>query len=208
MPYCLKFLTILLLTGWFSFSFQEGNAQQRFEGAVVFGFNASQIDGDFLAGYDKLGLTGGLKLGYGLQKPWYLSMEFLYSQRGSQSELLSDGSVPIRKINLQYIEVPVLIQYKDWWISAEEYYKVYAEAGLSYGYLFDASKSEGSFTIDTEDFRSHDVSYMLGVAYHLSPHWGFGFRYTRSITRLYENPDSGERDLLGYFLSFRVMYQF
>ena len=202
--YTIKVLIVVISL----FAFTGLTHAQRFDGALVAGFNASQIDGDLLAGYDKLGLTGGLKLGYSLKKPWFMSMELLYSQRGSQSELLSDGSVPLRKIQLQYIELPLMVQYKDWYVSPGNYYKVYAEAGVSYGYLFDASISEGSFTLDSQDFQSHDVSYLLGVAYFLNRHWGFGFRYTRSFTKLYKNPDSGERDLLGYFLSFRTMYQF
>lgn len=186
----------------------SANSQNRFNGALVFGFNAAQIDGDLLAGYNKLGLMGGVKLDYRLDEPWYLELELLYSQRGSQSELLADGSVPIRKINLQYIEIPILARYKDWWIDDGGYYKVDAEAGLSYAYMFDSNSSQGSFIWETEDFNKHDISFTLGVNYYLTKHWGFGFRYTRSITRLYINPETDERDLLGYFLSFRTQYQF
>lgn len=183
-------------------------AQDRFNGAVVFGFNAAQIDGDNLAGYDKLGLMGGVKLDYRLDNPWYLSLELLYSQRGSQSELRSDGSVPLRKINLQYVEIPLLIRYKDWWVPEEGYYKVDAEAGFSYAYLFNSNSSQGSFSWETDDFSQNDISFTLGANFYVNKHWGFGARYTRSITRLYINPDTGERDLLGYFLSFKSYYQF
>ncbi|MEP6794730.1 MAG: hypothetical protein ABJB16_10420, partial [Saprospiraceae bacterium] len=34
---------------------------QRFSAAMIAGANACQIDGDMLAGYDKVGLTGGIK---------------------------------------------------------------------------------------------------------------------------------------------------
>jgi hypothetical protein len=181
---------------------------QRFEGAAILGFNAAQIDGDNLWGYNKVGLTGGLKLAYRLQEPWNLSMEFLYSQRGSQSELSPLTSGPISKINLQYIEVPVLVSYKDWWIEGDDFFRVNAEAGLSYGYLFGAEKSVGGFQFEAEDFLQHDISIIIGAHYFFTRHLGMGLRYTRSLTRLYENPDSGERDLLGYFLSFRGIYQF
>jgi hypothetical protein len=184
------------------------HAQDRFNGTLILGLNASQIDGDLLAGYDKLGLTGGVKLDYRLEKPWYLSLELLYSARGSQSELIADASLPLRKISLQYIEMPLLLRYRDWWIEEESYYKVDAEAGISYGYLFNSSSSQGSFTWQTDDFRTNDIGFILGAHYFISKHWGFGVRYTRSITRLYINPETDERDLLGYFLSFRSLFQF
>lgn len=187
---------------------QDIQAQNRFNGALVFGLNASQIDGDLWAGYDKLGLMGGVKLDYRLDKPLYLSLELLYSERGSQSELRSDASVPLRKIGLQYIEIPVLVRYKDWWIETDGYYKVDAEAGFSYGYLFRSSSSQAGATWDTQDFRQNDISLTVGANYFLTKHWGFGIRYTRSITRLYISPITDETDLLGYFLSFRSTYQF
>lgn len=202
-----KIVKISLVLIFWAFA-TSTQAQDRFNGALVLGLTAAQIDGDNLAGYDKLGLMGGLKLDYRLEKPWYLSLELLYSQRGSQSELRSDGSVPLKKINLHYLEIPLLIRYKDWWMPEDGFYKVDAEAGFSYGYLFDSSSSQGSFSWETDDFRQNDIGFTLGVNYYIDKHWGFGVRYTRSINRLYINPDTGERDLLGYFLSFKSYYQF
>jgi hypothetical protein len=197
----------LLILGLLTASVQM-KAQNRFEGALVLGLNASQIDGDQLAGYDKLGLTGGVKLDYALNLPWYLSMELIYSQRGSQTELVPGGTIPLRKINLQYIEIPLLVRYKDWWVDTDDYYKVDVEMGLSYGYMFRSNSSVGGFSWETEDFAKNDVSFVIGANYFINKHWGFGARYTKSFTRLYIDPDTKEKDLLGYFLSFRAYFQF
>jgi opacity protein-like surface antigen len=203
-----KYLITLLSIMTISVFFQMDSHAQRFGGAAVVGLNASQIEGDLLAGYNKLGLTGGVKLEYALEKPWFISLELLYSQRGSQSELVPNSSIPIRKINLQYIELPIMAIYKDWWIEGDDYFKVNAEAGLSYGFLFDSSVSEGSFTVGTDDLQTNDLAILIGANYFVNKHWAFGVRYNRSLTKLYKNPDTDERDLFGYFLSFRTMYQF
>jgi len=201
----IKYLVIITLFLAFS---GNGLLAQRFEGALVAGFNASQIDGDNYWGYDKLGLTGGLKMSYQISNAWYASMEMLYSQRGSQSKFNSFSTVPIHRINLQYIELPVMASYKDWWIEGEDYFKVNAEAGLSYAYLFDSTVSEGGFSLPLSDFVTTDISFLLGAHYFINRHWGFGIRYTRAINKLYKNPNTNERDLLSYFLTFRALYQF
>ena len=37
------------------------NAQNKFQASAVLGMSASQLGGDSLSGYDKLGLTAGLE---------------------------------------------------------------------------------------------------------------------------------------------------
>ena len=53
-------------------------AQRRFQGGVVVGLSASQIDGDLMAGYDKLGLIGGIRTVARLKERSDLSVEFLF----------------------------------------------------------------------------------------------------------------------------------
>ena len=200
----LRFTSIVILL----FLLQFASAQNKFDGSLVFGLNASQIDGDNWWGYDKLGLHGGLKINYGINGPWFVSLEMLYSQRGSQNKLLDINSGPLQALNLRYLELPIMALFKDWWIEKDDYFKVNAEAGFSYGYMFESTVSEGLFTTEKEGFVANDFSILLGGNYFINKHWGFGVRYTRSLNRLYKNPNSGERSLLGYFLTFRTEYQF
>src|SRR5690349_18221458 len=88
---------------------------QRFSAALVGGLNASQIDGDELAGFDKLGLTGGIKAMMSLGKRWEANVEFLYSERGSQPDLFNPEYDPDIEISLKYAELPVYISIGDWW---------------------------------------------------------------------------------------------
>ena len=108
---------------------------QRFSAGLVAGLNASQIDGDELAGFDKVGLTGGIKTTMEFESVWRMNMEFLYSERGSRPDIFNPEYDPDIEISLKYIEIPVYISLGGWWQEEGEYYKVSAQASLSYGRL-------------------------------------------------------------------------
>ena len=95
-----------------AFNINALQAQSRFKGGIVGGFNAAQIDGDESAGYNKLGLNAGIRglaeLGGRLQ----LSIDMLYSQRGARTS--SKESFVNRTCTLNYLEVPVLLNIRDW----------------------------------------------------------------------------------------------
>ena len=180
---------------------------QKFGGGLILGFNASQIDGDELAGYDKMGISTGLNTSYDISDPWQVNIEFLYSQRGSQSQLIADKYSEIRKITLNYLELPLYISYQDWLID-EEYYKVQLFAGLSLGRLFSVKNALGESDYNEDNFLKNDLSYLVGAKFMFNKHVGIQGRYTRAFTRLYMNPDDGSKSLLSYFLNFGLFYKF
>jgi len=136
---------------------------QRFSGTAIVGANVSQIDGDNLFGWDKIGINSGFRLGYGVGEKTNVAIEFLYSQRGSAPSI-SSGS-DFGSIDLKYIEIPVLVEYNDWYIEDEDYYKVAVEGGLSYGNLFSVSSSNNFVPANIEGYKTHDLSYTLGARY-------------------------------------------
>ena len=184
-----------------------GANAQKFGGGLILGFNASQIDGDELAGYNKLGLNIGLNTNYTLNDPWQINIDFLYSQRGSRTNYVQDKYEPSRKITLNYLELPVYVAYSDWWIDDDDYYKVQAYAGLSIGRLFSVKNALDDTDFDEENFIENDLSYLIGVQFFFSKHWGINGRYSRSIFRLHKNPDDGSKSLLSYFLNFGLLYK-
>ncbi len=197
------------------FTFTNLNAQ-RFAAAVVGGLNACQIDGDELAGFNKVGLTGGIKAIMLFDSRIRLNMEFLYSERGSRPDPFHPEYDPDIHVNLKYAELPFYVSYGDWWQEEGKFYKVDFHGGLSYGRLISAStfdyyhSSDMSLDLLVPYFNDNDLSWFLGFDYRMSQHWGVTARYTRGITPLLspEKHDLAAPRLLSYFLTFRFEFYF
>lgn len=202
-------LLLATLTAWLPG--QEASAQaRRFRAGVVGGLNASQIAGDDIGGYTRLGLHGGLRAMADLGDKKELVLEMLYAQRGSYSKYGSpkcwNGDI---SIFLQYAEIPVLFCYKDWYREEERYYKVQACGGFSYGRLLRATAGGSCHDDLAESFNINDISVTAGAEFFTSPDFLLGARWTRSLNLLYNNKnDPGRNSLQGFFLSFRGAYLF
>ena len=192
------------------------SAQPRFGAGIVAGINASQIQGDDSAGYNRLGVRAGVRGIAHLSEKADFGLDLLYSMRGSTTELVPNNNSLRYVIHLDYIEVPVWISYKDW-LAPDGYYRIQGFAGLSYGRLFNTRVVDVIILEDEqENFAKNDLSLTLGVAYHLSRRFSLGFNYTRSLVPLYNNrkflnnvglPRYKQR-LWGYFLSFQGVLEF
>ena len=195
---------------------QDRVIAQRFSAGILAGLNASQIDGDNLAGFDKLGLTGGIKTVMDFDSPWKINMEFLYSERGSRPDIFNPDYDPDIEISLKYIEIPVYVSIGDWWQEEGKYYKMSLHTGLSYGRLLDAkttdyyNTAEESYDNLVPYFSENDLSWLIGATYRMSPRWGVTARYSRGIIPLLdpEKHDLATERLLSYWLTFRFEYYF
>lgn len=192
-------LTLLLVVAAASFSSLTG--QQRFKAAALLGANFSQIDGDDLAGYDKVGLSGGLKVAYPMYDNMDASIEMLYNVKGSYFRGLN--------LSLQYLDVPMVVSIKDWYQKEADYHKVSAHGGLSIGYLFGATSTNGAYPSDIATYNQVDVSYLIGVSYRFTKRLGLTVRHTRAFTNLLakDGPLSGQ-NAIGYFVTARTEFYF
>jgi len=162
-----------------------------FYAGLLAGANFSQIDGDYYAGYHKVGLNvGGIAYAQ-IAKHVALSMEILYSQKGSKS----DGAQSSKKIpdtyildygiNNNYAEIPVMINYFD---KRKSHFGV----GVSYSRLI--SSNETLHTIDTSNvvqsinlnnlypFKKNSFDVLAGVELHLWQGLFLNVRFQYSIT--------------------------
>lgn len=88
---------------------------QFIQGALILGGNVSQVDGDEIYGFNKLGFNAGAAAIVPFTDSWSLSIEALYSQKGAHRGPLYpneevDGAYDYR---LNYAEIPVLIMFTD-----------------------------------------------------------------------------------------------
>lgn len=84
---------------------------QSFNAGLVGGLSGTQLDGDGLSGFNKLGLYAGAYVNREINDRWSWQFEMAYSQKGSRRvvkpETLDDG--PWIRLQMHYIDVPLLV---------------------------------------------------------------------------------------------------
>ncbi len=191
-------------------SFTSVHGQSFFKGSAVFGFTTSQIDGDELAGYHKYGITGGVKVEFPLSSTLDMGLEFLYEQRGSRTSIYNNIFEQTYKFHLDYISLPLVIKWSDWWIEDQGYYKFNLHAGVVNAYLVNFDIEESPVAI-TGTLNNYDLGFMIGGGFAFTKRWVVTLRYNRSILPLYmAEPIAGleVRRLVGYFITLRSEFNF
>lgn len=153
-----------------------GLAAQTFRASLLAGGNFSQIDGDELFGYHQLGLNAGLRVVAVLNERWRVGPEILFSQQGARRNSNSLNVSPFDEFRLNTLEVPLMVYFKDW--------RLTAEAGLSYQNLFsyEVISSAGEDITAATELRSHLLALKAGVTFFLTPRAGLNFRFSRHLT--------------------------
>ncbi len=151
---------------------------QKVLGAVSVGINLTQVDGDIFYGFHKVGLNVGpqVQIPFGKNKNWSVSMELLYSQKGSYHKGSADSTT--YKLKQDYAEIPVLIRYTDKKI-------ISAGVGFSYGQLINYKETKNAtfdslFTYQT-GLSNNDISVIAEVNFRLWYKLWLGLRYQYSM---------------------------
>jgi hypothetical protein len=151
------------------------NAQTRFRPGVKLGLSTTQVHGDTYAGFHKTGPAGGLLLNAKLSEKWYGQFEMLYIQKGSRHNANPEaGDYVFYLMKLNYIEVPVLFQYK--------LKKFVFELGPGFGYLINAREFDYYGEIsNAPPFRKYEISASVGINYVFLKRLTINWRYTNSL---------------------------
>ena len=160
-----------------------------FYGGLIAGANFAQVDGDYFAGYHKVGFNGGAIVYAQLAKHVALSLELLYSQKGSNSNLgeisPNNTAIYIMKygINVNYAEIPVMINYFD-------KRKSHCGIGVSYGRLVSSNEHiqvDSNGKIETLNFnnaypfKKESFDIVAGAELHLWKGWFLNVRFQYSL---------------------------
>lgn len=198
--------------------------KQRFKAGAVLGLNMTQIDGDKASGYHQIGVQGGVRGVAVLTRKIELSMELLFSQKGSQSnERRSTRRQPqkverVFDMKLNYVEVPILINFRMGERDVD-YYIFEFQTGFSYGRLLDSTIEEFAINAPREDsfnalldqFNENDFAFVIGGKINLNKNLGIGLRHFYALNTMYESatltPDRIQR-LRNYFLNTHIVYMF
>jgi len=201
--FLLPFLLIL-----FFLALKPAHAQ-RILGGISVGANFCQVDGDQFYGFRKVGINFGLMvmIPFGKKKNWSVTMELLYSQKGSYHKGGTDSTY--YRLNLDYIDIPVMFHFTDKKI-------ISAGVGFCYGQLINKSESQLYVVTPNTDFLPYDLSVLGEVSLRVWNRFWINVRYQYSMLNLrtvtFVNPnikgDTWERNQYNNLISLRLTYIF
>ena len=184
---------------------------QRFIGGVAAGINFTQVEGDQVTGYHRVGFNGGpfIKLMLDKKQRFSVTMELLYNQKGAQrkypapSDVLRayedttkyDMNFPkydfkfFYKLRTDYLEIPLLFHYDD------PKSKISIGVGVAWSRLVyikeiehdytRADSIKGAWRIDqTKDpgrYKKNDWSIIADVKFPIYKGLKFNFRFQYSL---------------------------
>jgi len=162
---------------------------QNFEGGVLAGLTASQVDGDAYRGYRKVGLQGG---GWVRRMFTYTlggQMEIRYIQKGAL-KTVTPNDPTYHRTALHYIDIPLM---------AQLFYNedVILELGIGPEILISAIQEDENGPIDIRDpqYNRFTMSAIAGVGYRFLEVMQVHFRFNYSIIPIRPHP-SGQTYLL------------
>jgi len=168
---------------------------ERFSAGVLIGFNNAQMDGDFQAGFDKYGLTGGIRGIARITSRLDFNIEMLYSKKGSK--IYSDGYLSTanpkkdRIIDLTYVDAPMYFK----WLIKDLASTWHIEAGGIYSRLTNTKITENVINAERDfsyeniaaNFDKDDISILLGFGHTWKNGFAINGRYTFGVKKFYKN---------------------
>lgn len=221
---------ILLIIVSFFLIFPEWLFSQHILGAVSAGINLSQVDGDEVYGFKKVGFNGGpsVIIPFGKDKKWSITLELLFSQLGSRQRSVYSATDTIVKkdslkfydgyrLSLNYVQIPVIVHFTDRRFIA-------GGLGFQYGQLVGVTEYEDyndirgfvrTGTTLQSPYTRGDFQVLADVRVRIYRGFWFDARYSYSMipirTREFKNPFFGNtwlRKQYNNVISFRLMYFF
>ena len=174
-----QFLLIIFLLGITNIS----SFSQRFEGGLLGGLNASQVDGDSYKGYHKAGIVLGGYAQTDISRNLFVAMELKFAQKGSRNidSMAIYGQIKYI-MRLNYAELPVYLG-----IRTSE--KTSLFAGASFGYLIRATEYNDYGEFPPEDqhpFNAFDLEAMLGFRFQITDRLYLDLRGAYSVLPIRE----------------------
>lgn len=188
---------------------------QMIKGAVIGGFNLSQVDGDEVYGFNRIGLNVGVSAIIPLSERWSVALENSFNQKGAYQKQQYydsiDGITGEYNLRLNYVSVPLTVQYHDM-------------GGLTFGAGFSWDRLVGFTEVehgglrepysDSIAFNENDFNIIADIRFRIYKRLKFNLRYAYSIVPIRErefsnlNSDTWMRKQYNNNISFRLIYVF
>ena len=141
---------------------------QNFKGGLRAGLSMTQISGDDLSGFHKVGAyAGGFVNWRFIQAPkWAIQPEINFVMKGSSTYLKADKN---GNIGNKYV---LTLYYKGFEI----------ELGPTFNVLLHAVEKDANGVIPARmPFRFYEIAGMAGISYLIKDHYGINFRFVQSL---------------------------
>jgi hypothetical protein len=200
--------TLILATLLFSGQLKA----QRFKGAVMGGMTLTQVDGDEVYGYHRVGGHLGAAAILPINN-FDITLELNFTQKGAyqKPQYNADTATGEYDLRLNYLEIPLLVHYTD-----KEF--IGAGLGFSYGRLVGFQEIEhGGLQPPYSDevpFNNDDFNVLVEAQIRIWQRLKFNIRFSYSMakirTRTYSFPgrDDWTRKQYNNVLTFRLVYVF
>jgi hypothetical protein len=151
-------------------------SSQKFDAGLLAGLSTSQVDGDWMGGFHKVGIKAGGFVNRKIGEHLHVQFEIEFIQKGSRMPLTNDGQFYLMRLN--YAEVPLMINYslgKKWNI----------EAGAAFATLLSALEEDQAGEItNAPPFHRYDYLACAGGNYFITAHLIFNARYSYSVATI------------------------
>lgn len=167
---------------------------QRFEGGILAGYNATQVEGDTYKGYHKPGLVAGFYVQTDVAPAIFGAMEIKYSQKGARNKIKEND--PFKYVmRLGYIDIPAYMGFRTNDRGA-------IIAGLSTGFLVHAKEFDnyGEYPLEDQNaFNTLDLQAMVGFQFDFLEKVKADLRFALSVLPIRGHP--GETPPNQYWLN-------
>ena len=184
-----KLFIISILIGMFTAGFaqeKEKSDLSRFYGGVRVGFTASQISGDDLSGFHKVGAAAGLFVNHSVIESGRLKLqlELDFMMKGSHSytpkNVIADN---FYSLTLGYVEVPLMLVWTagKWQLWGQNF-NFELEIGPAFGvHVFTREREANGPIVGRPPFRWYEFSGLAGISLMIADHHSVNFRFENSI---------------------------
>ena len=158
---------------------------QRFDGGILAGFNATQVEGDTYKGYNKPGIAAGVYVQTDLAPAIFAAMEIKYSQKGARKKSTQkDPEIYIMRLN--YIEMPVYMAFR-----TNERGSIIG--GVSTSFLLSGKEFniDGEFPPEDQNaFNKIDLQPMIGFQFDFMDNLKADLRFALSVLPIRGKPSN------------------
>ena len=166
-----RILTLLFFCGILT---TTNSHAQSFGGGIIAGASTSQVAGDMLGGFNKIGLLAGAYTNLKIKENLKLQFEITYIEKGSRNPNIHKNN--FAEITLSYVEVPISI-------NLQQKENLGVEVGILPAFLITAEMNDYFSEIEIDPaFEKYDFGVFAGINYHITDNIILNTRISNSIS--------------------------